>query len=384
MVASRTFDSILQQIQSSNLNFQLQISPFAANISLMRSPVKDRTGTPILQPKLPSQSPSETVAEIAVLASKNIQLEKDLNSLRLVHEGAIEDCEAAYNKIRLLESNPIVKTEDNKKLKMELSKKDELLNDLSSKLSQVSVDNEHLKMKLDKQSSEIQNLQKSSKEISNKLNKELVSTKVKFQAEKEEILKQHKAEVKSWRQELGEVTTEKIKLEEELESQENLAKPSSVSDVDPKSTLTTVVSQSSKSQETVCSICAADILDYTPEYFMGKAFNPACEDCKDNSWSKDVGNPSETETSISVDDQTKTPPVPKPPFTRRGFNFQPASDTSSSHSLDCSHTHQCITRQPFPPPLSALRPLKNLSSMYHMKTMARELVVPAPLHVDRI
>ena len=205
MVASRTFDSILQQIQSSNLNFQLQISPFAANISLKRSPVKDRTGTPILQPKLPSQSPSETVAEIAVLASKNIQLEKDLNSLGLVHEGAIEDCEAAYNKIRLLESNPIVKTEDNKKQKMELSKKDELLNDLSSKLSQVSVENEHLKMKLDKQSSEIQNLQKSSKEISNKLNKELVSTKVKFQAEKEEILKQHKAEVKSWRQELGEV-----------------------------------------------------------------------------------------------------------------------------------------------------------------------------------
>ena len=256
-------------------------------------------------------------------------------------------------------------------MKMELSKRDELLNNLSLNFSQVSDENEHLKIKLDNQHSEIQNLSKKSTEISNKLNKELVSTKIKFQAEKEEILKQHKAEVKSWRQELGEVTTAKIKLEEKLESHENSAKLSSVYDVDPKSTLSPV--QSSKPKETVCSICAADILNYTPEYFMGEAFNPACEDCKDNSWSKDVGNPSETETSISVDDQTKTPPVPKPPFTRRGFNFQPASDTSSSHSLDCSHTQQCITRQPFPPPLSALRPLKNLSSMYHMKTMAGEL-----------
>ena len=50
MAASRTFDSILQQVQSSNLNFQLQISPFAANISLKRSPIRDRNGAPFPLP----------------------------------------------------------------------------------------------------------------------------------------------------------------------------------------------------------------------------------------------------------------------------------------------------------------------------------------------
>jgi hypothetical protein len=38
MVASRTFDSILQQIQSSNLNFQLQISPFSAILAFLQRP----------------------------------------------------------------------------------------------------------------------------------------------------------------------------------------------------------------------------------------------------------------------------------------------------------------------------------------------------------
>ena len=32
MLASRTFDKILQGITSSNLNFQLQLSPFSAQI----------------------------------------------------------------------------------------------------------------------------------------------------------------------------------------------------------------------------------------------------------------------------------------------------------------------------------------------------------------
>ena len=93
------------------------------------------------------------------------------------------------------------------------------------------------------------------------MNKELGVTKVKFNQEKTEI---HRAEIKSWRKELGEVTKEKIKLEEKLdEAQENLAKPSLVLAGDPKSFLTPA-SLSSQSKGTDCSICAADILNYTP------------------------------------------------------------------------------------------------------------------------
>ena len=47
MIAEHTFDSILQQVKNSNLNFQLQLSPFSANISLKKSPIKDQAGVPI-------------------------------------------------------------------------------------------------------------------------------------------------------------------------------------------------------------------------------------------------------------------------------------------------------------------------------------------------
>ena len=44
MIAENTFPNIIQQDQSSNLNFQLQLSPFSAMISLKKTPVKDKSG----------------------------------------------------------------------------------------------------------------------------------------------------------------------------------------------------------------------------------------------------------------------------------------------------------------------------------------------------
>ena len=85
MVASRTFDSILNQIQISNLNFHLQVSPFSANISLKRSPVKDKSGSPICYPPTtPSSLPNASdEALIESLNSKIIKLERALDSSKL-------------------------------------------------------------------------------------------------------------------------------------------------------------------------------------------------------------------------------------------------------------------------------------------------------------
>jgi hypothetical protein len=75
MITSNTLDSIFEQIQRSNLNFQLRISPFSASISLKRSPVKDTSGAPHT---LPLASPScihpATVAETETLALKKYSL----------------------------------------------------------------------------------------------------------------------------------------------------------------------------------------------------------------------------------------------------------------------------------------------------------------------
>ena len=64
MIASQTFDEILQMIQKSNLNFLLQVSPFSANISLNKSLVTRNNGC------LPPDSIPDQVS-IEVLSAEN-------------------------------------------------------------------------------------------------------------------------------------------------------------------------------------------------------------------------------------------------------------------------------------------------------------------------
>ena len=50
MLAKKVFDGIVEQeqVQSSNLNFQLQLSPFSATIFLKKSFVRDKLGNMLL------------------------------------------------------------------------------------------------------------------------------------------------------------------------------------------------------------------------------------------------------------------------------------------------------------------------------------------------
>jgi len=52
MLATNSFNNILQQIQNSSLNYHLQVTPFSALVSLKKSFIKDKTGKPILPPHL--------------------------------------------------------------------------------------------------------------------------------------------------------------------------------------------------------------------------------------------------------------------------------------------------------------------------------------------
>ena len=62
------------------------------------------------------------------------------------------------------------------------------------------------------------------------------------------------------------------------------------------------------------------------------------------------------------------------PLTRTGFNYRPSSAAQAfSAPRNCSHTRQCIVRQPFPPPLPALTPLVNMSSLYHTRIISGDL-----------
>ena len=99
MQASQAFDFILEQVQTSCLNFQMQISPFSAVISIKKSFIKDKFGN-MLHPPSPDSSEN-------FLRDKNIQLEKDVTDLTKKYEVAVNDCENAKQVIKSLEKKTL-------------------------------------------------------------------------------------------------------------------------------------------------------------------------------------------------------------------------------------------------------------------------------------
>jgi hypothetical protein len=184
MVPNKNFESILEQVRTSNLNFQLQISPFSALISLKKSPVKDRSGAPILPHKPSLSHPSE--AEFAALASKNLRLEADLNSLRNEYTICVDDCQEAHEKVKVLESQLAVKEikiETDEALHAELDKKNCMLETLYFKIEQLEDGTKDKDKEINNQKENISDLKLANKkatEISNKLNKELSNLRIKF------------------------------------------------------------------------------------------------------------------------------------------------------------------------------------------------------------
>ena len=76
MIAENTFANIIQQVQSSNLNFQLQLSPFSAMISLKKTPVKDKSGLlKNVAPKTVCSAADQN--EVASLLARNTELKNE-------------------------------------------------------------------------------------------------------------------------------------------------------------------------------------------------------------------------------------------------------------------------------------------------------------------
>ena len=97
MLASQNFTSILEQVQSSGLNFQLQVSPFSAIISLKKSFIKENSDK-LLLPR--DHMPCENGK---ALVDKNIKLENDIVALTTLHKEVVKDCKNANETIISLE-----------------------------------------------------------------------------------------------------------------------------------------------------------------------------------------------------------------------------------------------------------------------------------------
>ena len=72
MQAAESFNHILKQVQTSCLNFHLQISPFSAVISIKKSFIRDKSGDIVLPPPILHHTQNQKFEE---LVAKNLQLE---------------------------------------------------------------------------------------------------------------------------------------------------------------------------------------------------------------------------------------------------------------------------------------------------------------------
>ena len=220
MEASITFENILEQIQSSNLNFHMKLSPFTAVISLKKTLIKDKSGSPLLPP--PPKLDNKT------LTQKIFELENTVSSLTNDYESTLLDCENTYKDKQFLERKLETARDKIEKLQKEKVqvKAENPHNEYKSeqiKRKALAEDNTKLKMLLNDKTQQIDDLKLSfanSKMAANKLNKEISENKLKIQKDKSLVTKEFKAEIKFWRKELGLERSEKIKIEKKYEDLE--------------------------------------------------------------------------------------------------------------------------------------------------------------------
>ena len=153
MRASQTFDNILDSIRRSNLNFQFQVSPFSAYISLKRSLMKDKSGS-FLTPRSPSPSLSGTVlspqtsstSDLAQLVTKINKLENALIIQQNNHEAAMNDHDEELQNLKASNEKLM---DDNRKLQIESKTLKQETKSFVTKLENRALEAKQLKGKID-------------------------------------------------------------------------------------------------------------------------------------------------------------------------------------------------------------------------------------------
>ena len=104
--AQATFEHLILQVQKSNLNYKLELSPFSAVVYLKKSLIKDRFGNVLLP--LPFDIETSLVhrlqAEKQFLSQKILHHEAVMNSLRSDYENAVNNSEETHAVNKKLET----------------------------------------------------------------------------------------------------------------------------------------------------------------------------------------------------------------------------------------------------------------------------------------
>ena len=211
MAATETFRSVLHGIQTSNLNYKIEISPFSATIYLKNSFLTDKNGNPVHTTCI-----GQTKPETDVFNNRILHLENTIQSLQEHYASAVQDSERVYQSNHSLESTVQLlhsKLSAAEERNVELHR--QLLSNSDANDNTENVATSNLKADLKKEKQEIVDLGKHNdtlKKIVNTLRTELNESKAKAKSEMIEMKKEFKAEVKSWRKDLGEERKSNIKI----------------------------------------------------------------------------------------------------------------------------------------------------------------------------
>ena len=176
MAAKRTFDGLLSQIQASNLNFHLQLSPFSASISLKKSLIKDEFGNTLLPPcPLPSDEPNQHVEhEDSLLLAENDHLKQELVDLQKLQNSSTETIQIFEQKIANMEASALKSFEERNVEVTSLKKSIKTSNlEIESLKKDLQARNKHVKEKeneTNKLEQKCENLVANLKRTKNKMN----------------------------------------------------------------------------------------------------------------------------------------------------------------------------------------------------------------------
>ena len=346
MVASQAFFSILEQIQNSKLNFQLHLSPFSANISLKKSLITDKNGNPIMP--LCSATTSNT-------SYLDLELQNNLKSdnVCLQKENKEQD-----SKIKSFKDT--IKILEQKLSKAEAS--------VLKVFEERNIEEATLKKSLKNVNSELENMKKDL-QSKNRFIKEKEKEVTKLELKCDNLgdsLERCKSEVKYLKSENSKLA--KIQKKVQLKKSKNVSTNTTVLEEVPISTIPLSAIMSSVT---------------TPPIIGMDSYSPDMSELSVT----DIPTPNLDELNNIFTIEPEEPPVsvvspaascsPSTPARWTPSSNQSEVCANPNYSGVCSHSPQCISRQPLPPPPEKCSILNHLGSKYHVHMVNETSGVPA-------
>merc|ERR1712179_487407 len=132
MAASEMFERIIDEVRSSNLNFQIQMTPFSANIVIKKTLIRDNSGFPLIPTTYPNHDNEQkknykkVTEEMEALKVSHTTVQNDLEEVRTenkYYQEVIKNLQETLEKKKEIENH-----EDKKKNRAQNKAEIEMVN----------------------------------------------------------------------------------------------------------------------------------------------------------------------------------------------------------------------------------------------------------------